>query len=241
MPTIKTTRTGTTTSPKLEPVIPRLQVTETGKLLNKVGELHIPTTDVKLSNGMLLRCQSIKTDIPDSGKYQILEYGVWHASEERTKNKKYDERITVVEERMALRNHQPLTWQRSKRIFLALLASCPVRCPISGWRCLRGGLTGRCTTVSALASKGRWLGKLLGYTFNTVNWAVLYIVFALGIRCSVADSQAEQFFYHIGEGDTPATNPYSAVVLDWLDEFLVGERVEKPQLVATRIGKRSEG
>jgi hypothetical protein len=90
MPTIKTTRTGTT-NPKLEPVKPRqvstrgaplpYQVTETGKLLNKVGELHIPTTDVKLSNGMLLSCQSIKTDIPDSGKYQILEYGVWDASD----------------------------------------------------------------------------------------------------------------------------------------------------------------
>jgi hypothetical protein len=56
-------------------------VTEIGKVQNKVGELHILTTDVKLSNGILLRCQSIKTEIPDSGKYQVLEYGVWQAAD----------------------------------------------------------------------------------------------------------------------------------------------------------------
>jgi hypothetical protein len=51
------------------------RVTEIGKVQNKVGGLHIPTTDVKLSNGLLLRLQSIEPQIPDSGKYQVLRDG----------------------------------------------------------------------------------------------------------------------------------------------------------------------
>jgi hypothetical protein len=57
------------------------RVTEIGKVQNKVGSLHIPTTDVKLSNGLLLRLQSIEPQIPDSGKYQVLEYGIWQAAD----------------------------------------------------------------------------------------------------------------------------------------------------------------
>jgi hypothetical protein len=60
-------------------------VTDIGKIQNKVGQLHVPTGDIKLSNGMLLKYQQPKEDdtftrsIEATGMSmdQIPEYGVW--------------------------------------------------------------------------------------------------------------------------------------------------------------------
>jgi hypothetical protein len=123
-----------------------------------------------------------------------------------------------------------------KEDFLSVVSKLPGEVPYLRLALIEGRIDGSVYYGECACLKGTLARKAAGFTFNTVNWAVLYIVCALGMRCSVADSQAEQFFYHITKGDTPATNPYSAVVLDWLDEFLVGERVGKPQLVATIEG-----
>jgi hypothetical protein len=83
--------------------------------------------------------------------------------------------------------------------------------------------------------QGTLARKAAGSLSNTTSPGGLILQVALGIKCNITDSQAEQFFWHIQEGDTPATNPYSAVVLDWLDEFLVGvARDEKPHLDITK-------
>jgi hypothetical protein len=117
-----------------------------------------------------------------------------------------------------------------KEDFLSVISKLPGEVPYLRLAVIEGRIDGSAYYGECACLKGTLARKAAGFTFNTVNWAVLYIVCALGMRCSVADSQAEQFFYHIQEGDTPATNPYSAVALDWLDEFLVGERVERVAL-----------
>lgn len=56
-------------------------VSLTGQIQNKVSRLHIPTGNIQLSNGILLKFQSGRQDIPDSGQYQILEYAWWQSSD----------------------------------------------------------------------------------------------------------------------------------------------------------------
>jgi hypothetical protein len=54
----------------------------TGQIQNKVNKLHVPAGDIKLSNGILLKQRTKRDDLPIAeGRYQVLEYGVWVASD----------------------------------------------------------------------------------------------------------------------------------------------------------------
>jgi hypothetical protein len=118
-----------------------------------------------------------------------------------------------------------------KRDFLSIIRKVPGEVPYLRLALIEGRIDGSVYYGDCACLKGTLARKAFGDTFKTTSQAVGYMQVALGIRCGITDSQAEQFFYHIQEGDTPATNPYSAVVLDLLDEFLVDvARVEKPQL-----------
>jgi hypothetical protein len=118
-----------------------------------------------------------------------------------------------------------------KEDFLNVVSKLPDEVPYLRQALLEGRIDGMAYCGECACLKGTLARKAFGDTFKTTSQAVGYMQVALGIRCGITDSQAEQFFYHIQEGDTPATNPYSAVVLDLLDEFLVDvARVEKPQL-----------
>jgi hypothetical protein len=117
-----------------------------------------------------------------------------------------------------------------KEDFLSVVSKLPGKVPYLRLALLEGRIDGTAYYGECACLKGTLAQKSLGFTFGNVSGAAVFIESALGIRCGIADSQAEQFFWHIQEGDTPATNPYSAVVLDWLDELLVGERVGKAAL-----------
>jgi hypothetical protein len=117
-----------------------------------------------------------------------------------------------------------------KEDFLSVVSKLPGEVPYLRLAVIEGRIDGSVYYGECACLKGTLARKAVGFTFKLPAGRWSYIQFALGIRCGIAESLAEQFFYHIGEGDTPATNPYSAVVLDWLDEFLVGERVGKPAL-----------
>jgi hypothetical protein len=124
-----------------------------------------------------------------------------------------------------------------KRDFLSVVSKLPGEVPYLRLALIEGRIEGMKYYSDCACLKGTLAQKAAGYNFNRLHSPAAFIALAYGIKCNIAESQAEQFFYHIQEGDTPATNPYSAVVLDWLDEFLVGvARVEKPQLVATIEG-----
>jgi hypothetical protein len=121
-----------------------------------------------------------------------------------------------------------------KRDFLNVVSKLPGEVPYLRLAVIEGRIDGSVYYGECACLKGTLARKAVGFTLQTTSEVMVYLRIALGIRCSLAESQAEQFFYHIEKGDTPATNPYAAVVLHWLDEFLVGERVGKPQLVATQ-------
>lgn len=55
-------------------------VSEFGKIQNKVGRLHIPEGDVKLSNGIFLKHQKT-ADIEDRGRDQFIEYAWWFGAD----------------------------------------------------------------------------------------------------------------------------------------------------------------
>jgi hypothetical protein len=121
-----------------------------------------------------------------------------------------------------------------KEDFLSVVSKLPDEVPYLRLAVIEGRIDGSVYYGECACLKGTLARKAVGFTLQTTSEAVVYLRIALGIKCNLPESQVEQFFYHIQEGDTPATNPYSAVVLDWLDEFLVGvARVEIPQLVAT--------
>jgi hypothetical protein len=117
-----------------------------------------------------------------------------------------------------------------KRDLLSIIGKLPGEVPYLRLDVIEGRIDGSVYYGECACLKGTLARKAAGFTFKTTNEAEVYIRFALGIECSITRSQAEQFFWHIGKGDTPTTNPYSAVVLDWLDEFLVGKRVDKAAL-----------
>lgn len=57
-------------------------VSLTGQIQNKVNKLHVSSGDIKLSNGILLKQRTKRDDLPIAeGRYQVLEYGVWVASD----------------------------------------------------------------------------------------------------------------------------------------------------------------
>jgi hypothetical protein len=57
-------------------------VTDIGKIQNKVGHLHVPTGDIKLENGMVLKFDHRK-EYPENGKgqSQVLEMAVWNTAD----------------------------------------------------------------------------------------------------------------------------------------------------------------
>lgn len=58
------------------------RVTETGKVLNMVNELHVPTGDIKLENGMLLKFDHSKEfPVTGMGQSQVLEMGIWNTAD----------------------------------------------------------------------------------------------------------------------------------------------------------------
>jgi hypothetical protein len=121
-----------------------------------------------------------------------------------------------------------------KEDFLSVVSKLPGEVPYLRLAVIEGRIDGTAYSGECACLKGTLARKAVGFTLQTASEAMVYLRIALGIKCGLPESQAKQFFWHIGEGDTPSTNPYAAVVLDWLDEFLVGvARVEIPQLVAT--------
>jgi hypothetical protein len=117
-----------------------------------------------------------------------------------------------------------------KKDFLSVVSKLPGEVPYLRLAVIEGRIDGSVYYGECACLKGTLARKAAGFTFDNVSGAAVFIEFALGMSCNISESQAEQFFYHIEEGDTPATNPYAAVVLDWLDEFLVGERAGKAAL-----------
>jgi hypothetical protein len=117
-----------------------------------------------------------------------------------------------------------------KEDFLSVVSKLPGEVPYLRLAVIEGRIDGMAYSGECACLKGTLARKAVGFTLQTTSEVMVYLRIALGIRCGLPESQAEQFFWHIQEGDTPATNPYAAVVLDWLDEFLLGERVGKPAL-----------
>jgi hypothetical protein len=121
-----------------------------------------------------------------------------------------------------------------KADFLSVVSKLPGEVPYLRLALIEGRIDGSVYYGECACLKGTLAGKAAGPLFNHIDSPSAFIALAYGIKCNIAESQAEQFFWHIQEGDTPATNPYSAVVLEWLDEFLLVERAGKPQLVAAQ-------
>jgi hypothetical protein len=117
-----------------------------------------------------------------------------------------------------------------KEDFLSVVSKLPGEVPYLRLAVIEGRIDGSVYYGECACLKGTLARKAVGFTPQTTSEVVVYLRIALDIRCGLAESLAEQFFYHIEEGDTPASNPYSAVVLNWLDEFLLGERVGKAVL-----------
>jgi hypothetical protein len=119
-----------------------------------------------------------------------------------------------------------------KADFLSVISKLPGEVPYLRLAMIEGRIDGTVYSGKCACLKGTLARKAAGPLFNHIDSPSAFIALAYGIKCNITESLAEQFFWHIQEGDTPATNPYAAVVLDWLDEFLLVERAGKPQLVA---------
>jgi hypothetical protein len=98
-----------------------------------------------------------------------------------------------------------------KADFLSIIGKAPGEVPYLRLAVIEGRIDGSEYYGECACLKGTLAGKAAGPLFNHIDSPSAFIALAYGIKCNIA-----------------------AVVLDWLDEFLVGERAGKPQLVAAQ-------